>query len=261
MRQAGDTNTSEPATLHRRLGRSPGCSWRPRRRRCRRPTATTTTTSCPSARTARSPTSTWRTEARIMYVQGQSLNTLPPELRGHGSASHPSGKTVRVIWYEGASSFGGGQQGEAGEQALMLASKVGKPVRVQWMRWDQDRLGQLRPLAAVRRHDGRQRPGPDRRSRLDRLRARPAPRSTPPRSCSARPSGRRPRQPAGQPRRTPASTVRPATARSTSTSGGCWPRRSPLYGGSRQEQRSPCSERAAVLLRQRADRRRARPTR
>ena len=75
-------------------------------------------------------------ESAVMYVQGQSLNTLPANFAGMVNFD-PSGKTVRVIWYEGASSFGGGQQGEVGEQALMLASKVGKPVRVQWMRWDQ----------------------------------------------------------------------------------------------------------------------------
>ncbi len=75
-------------------------------------------------------------QSAVMYVQGQSLNTLPQNFAG--MVGFPaSGNTVRVIWYEGASSFGGGQQGEVGEQALMLASKVGKPVRVQWMRWDQ----------------------------------------------------------------------------------------------------------------------------
>jgi len=42
-----------------------------------------------------------------------------------------------VIWYEGASSFGGGQTGEVNEEATALSAKLGKPVRVQWMRWDQ----------------------------------------------------------------------------------------------------------------------------
>ena len=44
---------------------------------------------------------------------------------------------VRVVWYEGASSFGGGQTGEVNEQAAALSAKLGVPVRVQWMRWDQ----------------------------------------------------------------------------------------------------------------------------
>jgi len=44
---------------------------------------------------------------------------------------------IRVIWYEGSSSYGGGQQLQAVEQAASLSQKIGKPVRIQWMRWDQ----------------------------------------------------------------------------------------------------------------------------
>jgi CO/xanthine dehydrogenase Mo-binding subunit len=42
-----------------------------------------------------------------------------------------------VIFHEGASSFGGGQSAEVYEQAVILSKHLGKPVRVQWMRWDQ----------------------------------------------------------------------------------------------------------------------------
>jgi len=42
-----------------------------------------------------------------------------------------------VIWYEGSSSYGGGQQLQAVEQAASISQKIGKPVRLQWMRWDQ----------------------------------------------------------------------------------------------------------------------------
>jgi CO/xanthine dehydrogenase Mo-binding subunit len=71
-----------------------------------------------------------------VWVQGQSLQGIPPNLATM-LGFDTSGRSVRVIWYEGASSFGGGQQGEAAEQAVMISQKVGKPVRVQWMRWDQ----------------------------------------------------------------------------------------------------------------------------
>jgi len=44
---------------------------------------------------------------------------------------------IRFIWYEGASMFGGGQFAEAAEQAAIVSQAIGKPVRMQWMRWDQ----------------------------------------------------------------------------------------------------------------------------
>ncbi len=46
-------------------------------------------------------------------------------------------ENIRAIWFEGSSSYGGGMQGEAVEQAAMISQKIGKPVRMQWMRWDQ----------------------------------------------------------------------------------------------------------------------------
>ncbi|MEI8106158.1 MAG: molybdopterin cofactor-binding domain-containing protein, partial [Actinomycetes bacterium] len=70
-----------------------------------------------------------------LYVQGQSLQGIPPNIAT--MLGFASGSQVRVIWYEGASSFGGGHQGEAAEQAAIISQKVGKPVRLQWMRWDQ----------------------------------------------------------------------------------------------------------------------------
>jgi nicotinate dehydrogenase subunit B len=69
-----------------------------------------------------------------VYVQGQSLNGIPVQL---SSLLNIPAANIRVVWYEGASSFGGGQQGECAEQAALLSQKIGKPVRVQWMRWDQ----------------------------------------------------------------------------------------------------------------------------
>jgi len=70
-----------------------------------------------------------------LYVQGQSINTIPGNIAGMLGFADP-GK-VRVIWFEGSGSYGGGQQGEAAEQAAMISQKIGKPVRLQWMRWDQ----------------------------------------------------------------------------------------------------------------------------
>jgi nicotinate dehydrogenase subunit B len=75
-----------------------------------------------------------------VFVQAQALQGLPPNLAGVinmvTGGSMPAAN-VRVVWYEGASSFGGGQTGEVNEQAVALSAKLGAPVRVQWMRWDQ----------------------------------------------------------------------------------------------------------------------------
>jgi nicotinate dehydrogenase subunit B len=75
-----------------------------------------------------------------VYVQAQSINGLPPNLAGvinFVTGGTMPAANVRVVWYEGASSFGGGQTGEVNEQAAALSAKLGAPVRVQWMRWDQ----------------------------------------------------------------------------------------------------------------------------
>src|SRR5436305_10410232 len=70
----------------------------------------------------------------VVYAQGQSLQGIPPSL---STLLGIPATNIRVIWYEGSSSYGGGQQGEAAEQAALISQKIGKPVRLQWMRWDQ----------------------------------------------------------------------------------------------------------------------------
>jgi CO/xanthine dehydrogenase Mo-binding subunit len=72
----------------------------------------------------------------VLYVQGQTVPNgtalqtiatlvgLPPE-------------NIRAIVYEGSSSYGGGMQAQAAEQAAVVSKAVGHPVRLQWMRWDQ----------------------------------------------------------------------------------------------------------------------------
>jgi nicotinate dehydrogenase subunit B len=53
---------------------------------------------------------------------------------------------VRIVYYEGSSSFGGGAiHVDTGESAAIMSQLVGKPVRVQYMRWDEhgwDNYGQ-----------------------------------------------------------------------------------------------------------------------
>jgi CO/xanthine dehydrogenase Mo-binding subunit len=75
-----------------------------------------------------------------VYVQAQALTGLPANLAGVVNSltgGNMPAANCRVVWYEGASSFGGGQTGEVNEEAVILSTKLGRPVRVQWMRWDQ----------------------------------------------------------------------------------------------------------------------------
>ncbi|HEX4518900.1 MAG TPA: molybdopterin cofactor-binding domain-containing protein, partial [Gaiellaceae bacterium] len=45
---------------------------------------------------------------------------------------------VRIVYYEGASSFGGGAiHVDTGQAAALLSRAAGKPVRLQYMRWDE----------------------------------------------------------------------------------------------------------------------------
>ena len=125
LRQAGDTNTVNPARCTADTGASRR-RWRRRRRPSRRPTATTTTTSCRSARTARSPTSrrnpsdpTQNSATIYFCAQGRPASGMGA---GGGSttpistilAALPNSinipqNQVRLIWYEGSGSYGGGQ--------------------------------------------------------------------------------------------------------------------------------------------------------
>jgi CO/xanthine dehydrogenase Mo-binding subunit len=75
------------------------------------------------------------TQSATIYAQGQSINGIPSNIAT--MLGFPNASQTRVIWFEGSGSYGGGQQGEAAEMAAIIAQKVGKPVRMQWMRWDQ----------------------------------------------------------------------------------------------------------------------------
>ena len=80
MRKTGDTNTMNPARYTADMSAtSPQRSLR-RRRWCRRPTSTTTTTSCRSARMPRSRSRASGAKGATLYVQGQSVQGIPPNI-------------------------------------------------------------------------------------------------------------------------------------------------------------------------------------
>jgi CO/xanthine dehydrogenase Mo-binding subunit len=69
-----------------------------------------------------------------VWLAQQALNGLPNNISG---LTGIPAANCRVIFHEGASSFGGGQSAEVYEQAVILSKHLNKPVRMQWMRWDQ----------------------------------------------------------------------------------------------------------------------------
>src|SRR5438067_3292645 len=66
-----------------------------------------------------------------------ALQSASDALFGPGKRTYDQSR-VRVVYYEGSSSFGGGAAHvDNGECAAICSLAVGKPVRVQWMRWDE----------------------------------------------------------------------------------------------------------------------------
>jgi CO/xanthine dehydrogenase Mo-binding subunit len=54
---------------------------------------------------------------------------------------------VRIVYFKGASSFGGGAQHvDTGESAAIMSQALGKPVRVQYMRWDEHGWDNYSPI-------------------------------------------------------------------------------------------------------------------
>ena len=69
-----------------------------------------------------------------IFCNSQALTGVPETV---GALVGLPAKQVRVIYYEGSSTYGGGQYPDAYTSAAVVSKAVGKPVRMQWMRWDQ----------------------------------------------------------------------------------------------------------------------------
>ena len=140
LRQAGDTNTDNPARFTTLQGNVDAVM----------PTAAKTVSATykyhyngfmPIGPHAAVADVDAKNQRATIYVQAQALTGLPANLAGVinfvTGGTWATANNTRVVWYEGASSFGGGQTGEVNEQAAALSAKLNVPVRVQWMRWDQ----------------------------------------------------------------------------------------------------------------------------
>ena len=76
----------------------------------------------------------------VVFIQGQQIDADGPDAGGPQTLAEVLGipaANIRVVCYEGSGSYGGGQEIEAADQAALISQKIGKPVRLQWMRWDQ----------------------------------------------------------------------------------------------------------------------------
>jgi nicotinate dehydrogenase subunit B len=81
-----------------------------------------------------------------IFLAAQSINGIPaqiqPLLAGlpNSKWANTPAANYRIVFFEGASSFGGGIQGTGGvepaEMAAVVSAVIGKPVRMQLMRWD-----------------------------------------------------------------------------------------------------------------------------
>jgi nicotinate dehydrogenase subunit B len=85
----------------------------------------------------------------VVYAAGQAVGAgqggpggaPPPQistvLAGLNPPVNIPANQIRTIWYESSGSYGGGQTVQAAEEAAVISATIGKPVRMQWMRWDQ----------------------------------------------------------------------------------------------------------------------------
>jgi len=87
-----------------------------------------------------------KSDHATIYVQGQSMTAfgsgadpavISATLAGLPKPVNIPPQNIRAIFYEGSASYGAGQSGQAGEEAAVMSAVIGKPVRLQWMRWDQ----------------------------------------------------------------------------------------------------------------------------
>jgi len=154
-----------------------------------------------------------RPDSAFVFVNSQNVYRTRTKI---ASTLGLPATSVRIRFFEGSSCFGQSPYDDAAEAAALLSQKVGKPVRVQFMRWDEHGWDMYEPA-----HIGMVRAGIDgagRSSPTTTTRGSTA-------GCRARPSGRRStrgRRRCGSPaaaassrrrRGTPAaSTARPPTA-------------------------------------------------
>ena len=90
-----------------------------------------------------------------IFCNSQQPSSVPTTLAAFQLNGQPyfglPAKEIRCVYYEGASSFGGmlgtGGQTDVYIGAAIISKAVGKPVRLQWMRWDEHAWAAYGPAA------------------------------------------------------------------------------------------------------------------
>jgi nicotinate dehydrogenase subunit B len=81
--------------------------------------------------------------AQDVYTMRTSASQVLATVMG---ASAPAMNRIHVSYYEGSSVFGASPQIDVGEAAAIMSALAGKPVRVQFMRWDEHGYDNYGPL-------------------------------------------------------------------------------------------------------------------
>ena len=142
LRQAGDTNTLNPARLTTNVGNVEAAL------RSAAKTVSATYKHQYNGHMSMGPTAAIadvRKDNITIFCNSQQPASVSTTLANFQLNGAPyfglPAKEIRCVYYEGASSFGGmlgtGGQTDAYIAAAVISKAVGKPVRLQWMRWDE----------------------------------------------------------------------------------------------------------------------------
>jgi CO/xanthine dehydrogenase Mo-binding subunit len=85
-----------------------------------------------------------KTGRGVVFCSVQSLNGVAENV---ARITGLEAKNIRVIFAEGGSSYGSGQLLDTYMAAAAVSKAIGKPVRMQWMRWDQHGWDETGPAA------------------------------------------------------------------------------------------------------------------
>jgi len=142
LRQAGDTNTTNPARFTANVGPVDSALASSAK------TVSATYKYQYNGHMSIGPTcaiADYQKDHMTVFCNTQQPASVPTllanfQLNGQPYFGLPA-KEIRTVYYEGASSFGGmlgtSGQTDAFISAAVLSKETGKPVRLQWMRWDE----------------------------------------------------------------------------------------------------------------------------
>jgi CO/xanthine dehydrogenase Mo-binding subunit len=152
LRKAGDTNTTNPARFTTNVGNVDSAL------KSSAKTVSATYKYAYNGHMSIGPTcaiADVQKDHMTVFCNSQQPSSVPTtlaafQLNGQPYFGFPA-KEIRCVYYEGASSFGGmlgtGGQTDVYIGAAIISKAVSKPVRLQWMRWDEHAWSAYGPAA------------------------------------------------------------------------------------------------------------------